>query len=155
MAFDHKKFRKAKFSPRTEEIKVPELAPFFGPDENPVFKVRGLNGQEMYRVQEAVKKRTDLQAITSKLLSGEGAAIAEAIQEFYGAVPEEYVRRVEILILGCAEPALTHQDIMTFYKNYPTQAHAIATRILWLTGEGSTLGESRDSGETPESDKTS
>lgn len=155
MPFDLKEFRKSKLTARTEEVPMSELKQFFDPEENPVFLVRGMTGPEMYQVREAVEKRRNLQAIISKLMGGDGAAIAEAVDEFYGTVPEEFVRRVETLLIGCVSPVLTRQDAMKLFRHFPTQATVITTRILWLTGEGSLPGELKDSGEIPESDTTS
>lgn len=155
MAFNIKKFRKTKFGPRLREVRLPELAAWFDDNSDPVFTVRGLNGEEMYQVREADDKRRDLQAIAAKLLSGNGAAMAEAIEAFYGSVPAEFARRVEILIHGCVEPKLERHDVMRFFKNFPQQAHMLCTEILVATGEGSQPGELKGSGETPGSDSTS
>lgn len=155
MPFDLKQFRKTQLAARTEDIPTPELKLFFAEDEKPVFKVRGMAGDEMYRVREAVEKRRDLQAIVSRLMSGEGSAMADAIEDYFGVVPEEFARRVEILLVGCLDPVLTRQDVMKLFRHYPTQAHAICTRILHLTGEGSLPGELKDFGEIPESDTIS
>jgi hypothetical protein len=155
MAFDLKKFRKEKFSARTEEVLLPELKNYFA-DEKPVFKVRGMTGDEMYRVREAAEKRRDMQTIISKLTSGQGDQIAEALKELYGddTVPDEFVKRVEIVLIGCVEPSLERQDVMKLFRNYPTQAGTLATKILFLTGEGSLPGEPKDSGKTTGSDTT-
>lgn len=154
MPFDLKKFRSAKLTARTEDIPMPGLKEFFTENEEPVFKVRGMTGAEMFQVRESVEKRRDLQLIVSKLLSGDGSAIGEAVEEFYGSVPEEFVKRVETLLIGCVSPELTRQDAMKLFRHFPTQASIITTRILYLTGEGSLPGELKDSGEIPESDTT-
>jgi len=46
MPFDAKAFAKAKFEPRTAELRIPELQEWFG-DDDPVFVVRGLSGIEL------------------------------------------------------------------------------------------------------------
>ena len=51
MAFDPKAFSQAKFEPRTKEWRFDDLAEFFGDDE-PVFVVRGLDGQELAHCNE-------------------------------------------------------------------------------------------------------
>jgi len=154
MSFDLNGFMQAKLSARTTTVKVPELKGWFGDDAEPAFKVRGLTGEEFYQVREATAKRHDIQAMASKMFSGDGQAMAEAIEEFYGAVPAEYARRIEVLILGCVEPVLDRPAALKIFKNFPSTAHLIVEEILRATGEGSIVGESKDSGETPESGKT-
>lgn len=155
MGFDLDRFRGADLHPRTIEVKVPELKDWFPEGEEPIFHVRGMTGEEFYNVRQAVQKRTDLQGIAQRLMSGDGGAIAEAVEEFYGAVPEEFARRVEILIFGCVDPKLDRQSAMKFYKNFPVQAHSVADAILRASGEGSVLGESKGSGGTLASAMTS
>jgi hypothetical protein len=141
MSFDLEQFQRANFKPRTAEVKTPELKAWFTGDGEPAFTIRGLTGEEFYQVREAVAKRRDLNAIASRLLGGDGTAITEAIEDFYGSVPDEYARRVEILIFGCVEPTLDRTAAMRLYKNFPVSAHAIAEAILRATGEGSVVGE--------------
>jgi len=119
-----------------------------------VFAVRGLNGEEFYGVREAISKRRDLQAIASRLLSGQGEAIAEAIAEFYGGVPDDYARRVEVLVAGCVAPKLDRPAALKIFKNYPAVGHQLSEQILRLTGEGACVGESSGSGGIPASATT-
>lgn len=155
MGFDLKRFERAEMTPRVEEVTIPCMKDWFPEGEAPVFRVRSLTGEEFYHVRQAAAKRQDLQAIASRLLSGEGEAIADAIGEFFGSVPEEYARRVEILICGAVEPAFDRALAMKMFKHFPTAAHIIVEKILKATGEGSVLGESSGRGETPASATTS
>ena len=155
MGFDLAKFTRAEMEHRAVDVPVPELRSWFPEGEKPVIKVRGLSGEEFYNVRQAVQKRTDLRGIAEKLLGGNGQAIAEAIEEFYGSVPEEFARRVEILIHGCVEPKLDRAAAMKLIKHFPVSAHGLADAILRATGEGSILGESKGSGGTPASAMTS
>jgi hypothetical protein len=154
MGFDLKKFRKSELKPRTDTVKLPEMKAWFGDDE-PVFVVRGLVGEEFYHVKEAVEKRRDIQAIAAQLFSGKGEAIASAVQEFYGSAPDEYVKLIEAIKIGVTEPELDHSDAMKLVKNFPVQANEIFKKIMLLTGVGSELGESKGCGEIPASDTTS
>jgi hypothetical protein len=154
MGFDLERFRREDLQPRRIEVKTPELAAWFGPDADPLFVVRGLTGEEFYRVREAAAKRRDLEAIASRIMSGAGEAIAQAIDEFYGAVPDEFARRVEILLAGCVEPALSRDMAMKLFKSFPSTAHILADNILKATGEGAVPGESKGSGGTPASATT-
>lgn len=155
MGFDLARFARATMAPREAEVKIPEMKCWFPEGEEPVFKVRGLTGEEYYSVRAAVQKRTDIEAIAQKLFSGDGGAIAEAVREHYGAVPEEYARRVEVLKLGSVDPKFDHMQALKFFQNFPTPATMITTEILRATGEGSVVGESKGSGGTPASATTS
>jgi hypothetical protein len=149
MTFDIDKFRQAQLAPRTSEVKALGLKDWFGEGVEPVFKIRGLTGEEFYAVREATQKRRDLQAIASRLFSGEGGAFADAIEEFYGGVPDELARRIEVLIGGCVDPKFDRTAALKLFKYYPSDAHLIAEAILRATGEGAVLGESKGSGATP------
>lgn len=154
MTFKSNDFSRAKLEQRTSTVKVAELKDWFEDGADPLFKVRGLTGEEFYRVREATARRVDLQAIATRILSGEGQAMAEAIEEFYGAVPDELARRVEILLFGCVEPQLDRSMALKLFQNFPSTAHTIAEEILRATGEGSIVGESKGSGEIPASAMT-
>lgn len=155
MGFDLQRFERAEMTARLEEVTIPCMKHWFAEGEEPVFTVRGLTGEEFYAVRQAAAKRQDLQAIASRLLSGEGEAIADAIGEFFGAVPEEYARRVEILISGAVAPAFDRALAMKMFKHFPTAAHILVEKILKATGEGAVPGESSGRGETPASATTS
>ena len=155
MPFDVKKFTSADLHRRTAEVKCPELKDYFGPDQEPVFKIRGLTGEEFYQVREAVQRRKDIKAIASRLLSGSGEDVANALQQLYGEIPDEYARRVEVIIYGCQEPTLDRPTVIKLFNHFAATMHSMADEILRLTGEGSTLGEPKGSGETPASAMTS
>ena len=69
MGFDSKKFIKTKFTPRIEEIDVPDLKDFFPAGEKPVWKVRGLTGQELGRANEALDRSKDMASVVNGLTS--------------------------------------------------------------------------------------
>jgi hypothetical protein len=155
MGFDLQRFERAEMTARLEEVIIPCMKHWFPEGEEPIFRARGLTGEEFYNVRQAAAKRQDLQAIASRLLSGDGQAIADAIGEFYGAVPEEYARRVEILIIGAVDPAFDRSLAMKMFRNFPPAAPIIVEAILKATGEGAVPGESSGRGETPASATTS
>ena len=155
MSFELDKFRSASLVPRTDRIKTPELAAWFKEGAEPVFFVRGLTGEEFYSVRQASEKRADMQSIANRIMSGAGTAIGDAIEELFGAVPDEYARRVEILVAGCVDPKLDRLDAVKLIKNFPSSVHTITTHILLKTGEGSVVGELKGCGEIPASATTS
>ena len=141
MTFDIERFRKAKLTHRQVEVKLPELKDWFGEGVEPIFHVRGLSGEEFYNVREAEQKRAAFKEIADRMLSGDGAAFADAIEEFFGAVPAEYVRRVEVLIQGTVDPKLDRPNATKFITHYPVSAHTVCEEILRQTGLGSVAGE--------------
>jgi hypothetical protein len=56
MAFDSKAFKRAAFEPRTQIVKVPELADFFKEGEAPELTARGLTGIEVSATTDAYNK---------------------------------------------------------------------------------------------------
>lgn len=155
MGFDLNRFTSASLALRTAEVKTPMLKDFFAEGEEPVFKVRGLTGEEWYGMRQAITDRRDRKAIAEKLLSGAGEAIAEAIADIYGDIPEELARRINMVAYGCVEPKLDLTAAVKLFKFYAPQAHLISEEIWRLSGEGATLGESKGCGEIPASATTS
>jgi hypothetical protein len=154
MGFDIDQFVQAKLKPRQIEVPVPTLKDWFG-DAEPVFKVRGLDGEEFYKVKESVEKRRDMQAIAQQLFSGKGEAIAKAVEEFYGTAPDEYVKQIETLKMGVVDPPLDHVAALKLVKNFPVPMSDVFRQIMLATGLGSELGESKGCGKIPESATTS
>lgn len=140
MGFDLDGYMQAKLKARTSTVSAPELKGWFG-DSEPAFLVRGLNGEEFYRVREAVTKRKALQDIASRLLSGDGQAMADAIEEFYGDIPDDQIKTIETLALGVVEPKLNIHQAGKLVKEFPIRMEIIAKAIWKATGEGATAGE--------------
>jgi hypothetical protein len=153
MDFDLNKFLNADLKPRVVDVPVPTLKAWFG-DAEPVFKVRGLAGDEFYKVKESVEKRRDMQAIAAQLFSGKGEAIAQAVEQFYGSAPDEYVKQIETLKMGVIDPPLDHVAALKLVKHFPVPMVEVFNKIMLATGMGSELGESKGCGEIPASDTT-
>ncbi len=69
MGFDASRFMKEKFLHRIEDVPVPDLKDFFPEGEEPVWKVRGLTGQEMGRMMEAPSRVKNYAALLERLAS--------------------------------------------------------------------------------------
>jgi hypothetical protein len=152
MPFDAKSFAKAKFEPRTAELRIPELQEWFG-DDDPVFVVRGLSGIELAQAMEAsstAKQRADL---AEALMDGAMEDKSEAIKDAFGlgaGVPDELIRYHELIIRGTVEPTLTRDVSVKLAERFPVDHKSLAITILNLTGRGYAVKKKpQDSGETP------
>ena len=162
MGFDVKRFMSAKFEDRLGEVKAPQLRTFFGEGEEPVFKVRGLTGEEIAHVRKAMKTAVDQEELVRQLMSQNARSKAGAIMEELGlagdSVPEEYVRHIELIRRGSVDPDLMNDRdvIVKIGREGATTFWALGDKILSLTGLGRlVLGESNASGATQESNSSS
>lgn len=150
MTFDIQKFEAAKPKPRTEEVRLPELAGFF--DGDPVWVVRGLEGKGLAEANAAVDTNRALVELM-KRLGGGAKAQAEAAMAALGIsekVPDDLVRRHAILRLGSIEPTLNQAQVVRFARHWPVEFYTLTNKILELTGQGPNIeGESSASGQTP------
>ena len=151
MGFDVNKFQNAKFIQRTEDVKVDALKMFFGPKEEPIFKVRNLTGEELGRVNQAIQRHKNTAAILDGLLSNINKEQIEAIKQSLGSTdktPDDIARRLEMLSLGCIDPKLDIQACVKLCKCFPIEFYDLTNTITRLTGLGSELGKSKPSGKT-------
>jgi len=151
MAFDEKKFMNTKFTPREREVKVPDMKDFFEPKEPPVFRVRGLTGNELATVHEAVEKHKNIAALIEGLLSKGTEEKIEAIRNALGVssdVPGEIARRLEMITIGAVQPVITLEIAVKFCEVYPIEFYEVTTAISELTGRGQVPGKPKPSGET-------
>ena len=159
MGFDLKKFKKAKFEPRTAIVPVPALSAFFGEKEKPVFTVRGLAGEEMARVNEAQNKQKNLAAVVAALAGQDQPEKIQALQESLGlskdTIPMDLARRIEMLAIGCITPAIDEQVAAKIFKAAPVDAYDLTNRIQVLSGQGMIEGKPKASGKTKASGQLS
>jgi len=159
MGFDLKKFSKAKFEPRTEDVSVPALAGFFDEGEKPVFKVRGLTGEEMAKTNEAQSKAKNISAVVEALVGSNQNEKVSGLREALGmsedTLPEDLAKRIEMLRYGCVEPALDLQTASKVFKVAPVEGFNLTNKIMILSGQGMTVGEHKASGKTRKSKQPS
>lgn len=151
MAFDEKKFMNANFTPRIKDVKVPDLKDFFDAGSEPVFKVRGLTGNELARVHEAVDKHKNIAGLVAGLLSNQSHEKVEAVRTALGVVedvPAEIAKRLEMLVLGCVDPVVSLEAAVRLSETFPVEFYNITTEITRLTGKGQMLGKPTPSGKT-------
>ena len=153
MAFDIEKFETATLTHRVSSIKVPAMKEFF--DGAPEWEIRGLSGEEVAKVNEAVKLNANLAGLIEGFASGETGEKITAIKESLGIteeVPHETVRRIALLKVGSVNPECSQSVCVKVAEGFPVQFYEITTKILELTGMGSTVGEQNASGQMKESE---
>lgn len=151
MPFDVKAFSATKFEPRIETVEVDELKEFCKGDGPLEFKVRGLTGEELYRVRGAVDNNNNLAAVLEGLTSIVGKEKAAALRDYCGAggkTPDEHVRRLEMLVIACVDPKIERPLAVKLAAAYPLVFNRLTDKILYLTGMGSEVGKSKGSGKT-------
>lgn len=152
MGFDTNKFEKTEFQHREEEVKIRSeaLKSFFDSESQPVFRVRGLTGEEMARVNEAETKQSNLSAIVEALATGGESQKVEAIRQAVGLagddVPADYAKRIETVSLGCIDPELDEQMTVKIFEVAAADAYNLSNKIWELSGQGLQPGEPRPSG---------
>jgi len=158
MPFDSKKFLKTKFTPRTADVPVPEMRDFFPEGAMPVWKVRGLTGQELGRAAEAADRNKNMVAILEGLVADSAKDKAEAIKELLGiggvAAPD-IAKRIEHMSIGSVDPPCAPDLAVRICEVYPIEFFQITNKIVELTGRGQTPGKQTPSGATGESGQAS
>jgi len=149
MGLDVNKFVNSKFDTTTEEIKLDCLKDFFGKDEKPVIKVKGLTGVELGFVNESIDRSKAVNDIVEKLMSTVGKEKAEGVFEGVGLsdeTPSDIVRRIEIMKKGVVEPEVGHEFVLKFCDRFPVEFYEVTNKILELTGKGQSLVKPSPSG---------
>jgi hypothetical protein len=151
MAFDIQQFQGANFKDRIEEIKVDELKSFFGKKDPPIWKVRGLTGEELAFARDAEERVRNIEALVEGLVAKNAKAKVKAIKDELGLsddkAPMDYIRRLEMLTYGSVDPKIDKPTCVKLAANFPTTFYQLTNKILELTGLGR-LGESNGSGTT-------
>lgn len=155
MGFDLEKFQNTKMLPRTSDVPVPGLASWFGKKDKPVFKVRGITGQELGQAKQAVATRKDLAALMDGIIGGTSKEKAESAKKILGMgedVPEQVALRIHIVKTGSVDPDLDEEATVKLCTCFPVEFEVIGKKILELTGQGHEPGKAEASGVTPASE---
>ena len=148
MAFNTEKFMGTKFVPRNDEIPVPDLADFFD-DAEPVWKVRGLTGVELGRIEEAVSRNRNIAAILEGLVQPGTKEKVESVRELFGIgdkTPDDTAKRIEMIMLGSIEPVVDLDLALRICKAFPAEFYLITQKITEITGMGHVPGKPKPSG---------
>ena len=154
MPFNMAGFMKAKFEPRTAEVRVPKLKDWFGEDEEPIIKVKGLDATEYARIQQIRVRHANAEAVIRALTNQ--AEQIEVLKETIGLIddetPEDYAKRLETLVIGCIEPEFTLAQAQTFAQRFIIDFYVITNKIYELTGLGMDVKKPQPSGKTEKSE---
>ena len=135
--FNADAFTSAPLALRTEEVPVPDLATWF--DGPATWRVRGLDANDLAKVDQAERRNEAAEALAEALSSGTAAQITEGVREVLGrsgAIESVYARQIEILVLGSVEPPCTHALAAKLGETFPVPFKQIVNAILSLTGQG-------------------
>lgn len=144
MTFDIQRFLNSAISLREKTVPVPELVGFFPEGTEPVFTVRALSGEEIFRAADASVRDQKLVAAVQAIAGAAGAdKLADGFRELIGSddVPEDMRRRIEHLLAGVVEPKLDREAVLRLIAFYPTVAANLHNAILTLIAEGPDLGK--------------
>lgn len=159
MGFDSKKFLSAQFSARDAEVDLStsDLSQYFK-GNGCKWKVRGLNGQELFLCNQRAEKRQDIRKIIDGLASRSGDKTKDSILDLLEIGPEDIpeiaAKRIEYLIAGSVDPdckkSNNHRIAVKIFENYPIEFIKITDKIIELTGLGYQAGKVKPSGTTGE-----
>lgn len=142
MGFDISKFDQTQFNERTKDIDVPELRAFFAEGEKPVWKIRGLTGEEIARTREAVERNRIARAeIISAQERGASEAVTMAMKTLLGvgsldSVPDDHVRHLNTVVLGSIEPKIQLEHAVKLAVTFPIVFTQLHNEIYMITGLG-------------------
>jgi hypothetical protein len=137
--FDTKRFMTTHFTAREEDVPVPDLKDFFEPDEDPVWRVRGLTGAELGLTNQAAERNRNIEAILEGVAAAAGAKKTDAIKNLIGGrdeTPDDVVKRMEMLVIASVSPECDLQMAVKLCKTVPVEFFQITTVISKLTGMG-------------------
>jgi len=148
MPFDTRQFNRTVFEPRTGEVLVPSLQPWFSEDD-PLWVVRGMTASELARANEAVKTQGNVDAILQALASNKDKIeeLRDAIGVASEKVPGEIIRRLNQLTTCSVEPTIDHPTAVKLAETFPIEFYQLTNKITELTGLGMDVKKPLPSGE--------
>lgn len=154
MGLDVKAFLNEKFKPREKAVEVPQLKKWFKNGDNPVWKIRGIDADEIGRADEAVANENMSTKLLEALTSMNSAEVSEKVKELMGKsddTPKTIAKRVYHLIYGSVDPKCDFELAGKLRKSFPVIFYELTNEILQLSGQGFEPGKSKPSGATKES----
>lgn len=158
MGFDTKKFGKEKFTPREQDVPVPDLKDYFGDGEPAVWRVRGLTGIEIGQSAEASSRNQTMISILEGLTSTSSKDKVDAVKNLIGLgsdAPQDVAKRIEHLVLASINPVCTQDIAVKLCEAFPIEFYQITNTIMELTGKGKMPGKQMPSGTMKESEPVS
>lgn len=151
MEFDATRFASAAFKRREEDVPVKDLRDWFKgtkKGEVPIWRVRGMTGEELARVNEAQARNRNKNAVIDALSSDNQEKMTDAIKELIGtgnSVPDDLARRIEMLTIASVAPECSHQVAVKLAEAFPVEFYDLTNKITTLTGLGSEPGKPKRS----------
>ena len=136
--FNVKRFMAAQMAPREEDVPVPAMQDFFEEDK-PVWRVRGLAGQELGFANASAERNRNIEAVLEGIASSISGKKAEAIRKLIGdreGVPDDIAKRLEMFALGSVAPEADVELAIKICRVYPIEFYMITNAINRLTGMG-------------------
>lgn len=151
MPFDIRAFSREKFEPRTASVPVPSLRQWFGENDEPVFVVRGLDGNELANCNQAISQQNRMDDIVKAISANNSTERIEQIRSAIGIsgddVPEENIKRFKYLEFGSVEPKVDHDLAKIINQRFPIEFKILTNKIIELTGLGMDVKKPEPSGE--------
>lgn len=158
MSFDEAAFLNEQFEARIIDVSVPDLKAWFT-SSKPVWKVRGLTGDELGRVNEAVEKYRNINQTVKAIVGGTDQEKISAICESLGVAsdkcPQEVIRGIEMLTIGSVEPPCNAQLAIRLNRYFPGEFRLLVKHIQEATLKGHVPGKLKASGVIQESEPAS
>jgi hypothetical protein len=128
----------ARLTPRTAQVPVPGLAPFFSDGDEHVWHVRGLTSVELHRALEAGKRQGAIESVVRAIAaSGDQAQAVRKALGLTADTPGEVAKRLEMLVMGSTEPNKVELPVaVKLAEGWPVEFLQITNTISELTGLG-------------------
>ncbi len=144
MNFDPQKLSQ-ELEAREAEVVCNELKVLYDPEpqENIVFKMRGLSGNDIVQVSGARDTGRFVEMLSEALTKNNGHEGAEAIRSMLGIFDEglhpELKYRVELVVRGAVEPKIDYPLAAKMAKDRYVVLNRLSDKLLELTGLGAQL----------------
>jgi len=137
MAFKPDEFMAQQFQPREAEVALPDLAQWF--DGEPVWQVRSLTANEIWRAKSAGLRRDNAQAFVDAIKGKNKSAKSEEFQNLFGLTSDEteteVVIRQEMLAVGSV-PSIDISIAVKLGEVHGIYFQLLTDKILELSGQG-------------------
>jgi hypothetical protein len=137
MSLRAEEFLSARLVLRTEDVAVPDLAAWF--DGPPIWKVRGLDSNELAKVDMADRRHEQTAAMVAAFDAGAASEITDAVRSMLGRgtdIESIYARQIEIVTLGSVDPPGDHALSAKLGEKFPVIFKQLFRAIMELTGRG-------------------
>lgn len=137
MGLRAEEFLSARLALRTADVPVPDLASWF--DGPAVWRVRGLDANELAKVELADRRHEQTAAMVAALDAGAANEITDAVRSMLGRgtdIESVYARQIEIVTLGSVDPPGDHALSAKLGEKFPVTFKTLFNAIMGLTGKG-------------------